>query len=267
MHRGPAYRFAAGTLRPLVRILTRRTWHHADRLPVAGGVVLAVNHQCFLDPLVVGYFVDEAGREPRFLAKAELFRVPVLGRLLRSAGQIPVHRRTKAAARAYADAVAAVERGECVVIYPEGTLTYDPELWPMRGRHGAARVALATRAPLVPAAQWGIQELLPPRTGRLRPRLRTPVSLAVGDPVDLEDLYARAAEPGVAELATERLMADVTRLLEGLRGASAPPVRFDPATMSHPAPPVRADRRPVPEEESTRMSDRTDVPDRSGGLA
>jgi len=221
-------------LRPVVQLFTRRESHGAEHLPREGGVVLAVNHLSFLDPLVVAYFVDDEGRAPRFLAKAELFSVPVFGRLLRGAGQIPVRRRTSAAAKAYADAVAAVRRGECVVVYPEGTLTFDPGLWPMRARTGAARVALETRAPVLPVAQWGIQQTLGPRTKRLRLFPRARIQIVVGPPVPLDDLYDRYTSDPSRELAaeaTERVMTAITVLLEELRGESAPTTRFDPTTM------------------------------------
>jgi len=231
VHRGRAYRFARTTLRPLVRAVTRREWQGAEHLPADGGVILAVNHLSFLDPVLVAYCVDDLGREPRFLAKSELFAVPVVGRILRGAGQIPVHRRTTAAARAYEDAVAAVRDGECVVVYPEGTLTHDPQLWPMRGRGGAARVALATGAPLVPVAQWGVQRVLGPWSRRLRPWPRARVVVSFGPPVALDDLRGRESDPEAVAEATERVMTAITTLLEEVRGESAPSVRFDPTTM------------------------------------
>jgi 1-acyl-sn-glycerol-3-phosphate acyltransferase len=101
----------------------------------------------------------------------------------------------------------------------------------MRGRRGAARIALATRAPVLPVAQWGIQQMMGPRTKRFRPFPRPHVRLVVGAPIELDDLYGRDDDPDVVDLATERVMAAVTGLLEGLRGESAPPVRFDPTTM------------------------------------
>ena len=111
----------------------------------------------------------------------------------RAAGQIPVERLSRSAVGAFDAAVAAVRDGECVVVYPEGTLTRDPDLWPMTGKSGAARIALETGCPVIPVGQWGAQEMLPPYAKKpdLFPRKR--IAMKAGDPVDLTDLVAQAA--------------------------------------------------------------------------
>jgi 1-acyl-sn-glycerol-3-phosphate acyltransferase len=245
MRTGPSYRLARALFRPPVRAAMRRTWSGGDLLPSEGGVLVAANHLSVLDPLLVADFIDAYGREPRFLAKSELFALPVVGSVLRDAGQIPVVRNSTQAARATDDATAAIRRGECVVVYPEGTLTRDPQLWPMAARSGAARVALATRCPLLPLAHWGIQDVLGPYTRRFRPLPRRTVQIVLGRPVDLDDLYGRPVSAAVLDDATARLMAAITALLEGLRGESAPALGVGPATMGGPPP---ADRSDAPEE-------------------
>ena len=104
--------------------------------PRRGGAVLVANHASHLDPLTFAHFVHEQGRVPRYLAKAALFDVFFAGWVLRSSGQIPVHRLSSDASRAFDAAVAAVREGKLVVVYPEGTLTRDPDLWPMVGKTG-----------------------------------------------------------------------------------------------------------------------------------
>src|SRR5690606_26072419 len=131
------------------------------------------------------------GRPPRYLAKEAVFRVPVVGRIIKGAGQIPVYRETVDAARSVRDAVAAVEAGECVVVYPEGTITRDPELWPMTGKTGAARIALTTGAPVIPLGMWGAQDVMPPYRARLRLLPRKTMRVIAGEPVDLDDLRGR----------------------------------------------------------------------------
>jgi 1-acyl-sn-glycerol-3-phosphate acyltransferase len=121
----PAIRWIVRILRPLVMLATRRDWRGAEHLP-AGGFVLAVNHVSHTDPLLLGHFLVDHAIPPRFLAKASLFRVPVLGRLVRAAGQIPVERGSDTAVTALESAVQAVQQGDAVVIYPEGTITRDP---------------------------------------------------------------------------------------------------------------------------------------------
>jgi 1-acyl-sn-glycerol-3-phosphate acyltransferase len=210
-------------LRPLLRATSGRQWQGIEHIPRTGGFVAVVNHLSHSDPLPVSDFIDRAGRRPRFLGKAELFEVPVLGRLLHSAGQIPVQRESTQAGAALAAAVAGVRQGHCVVIYPEGTLTRDGSLWPMVGKTGAARVWWETRCPVVPIAQWGPQELLAPyrKVPRLWPRpvLRVKAGPALALPTD---------EPPDFRALTARIMAALTDLLADLRGEAPPASAYDP---------------------------------------
>jgi 1-acyl-sn-glycerol-3-phosphate acyltransferase len=228
VRRDLGYSFAAATLRPLAAGLTRPVRLGAEHLPASGGVVVAANHISFADPVVLAHALHDLGRRPRFLAKAEIFSTPVVGALLRSAGQIPVRRRTARAAEALEAAMAAVRRGECVVVYPEGTLTHDPDLWPDEARTGAARIALTTRCPLVPAAQWGAQEILAPWSKRLRLLPRRTVTVALAPPVDLADLYGQEQTAELLKEATDRLMDAIGTTLERVRGESRPHPRPDP---------------------------------------
>jgi 1-acyl-sn-glycerol-3-phosphate acyltransferase len=223
-------RFVATVVRPAMMILTRRDWHGGNNLPGSGGCVVAVNHVSEFDPLPFAHFVYDNGRIPRFLGKAEVFNVPIAGRILASAGQIPVYRLTSDAAQAFSAAVAAVEKGECVIVYPEGTLSRDPGLWPMVGRSGAARIALTTGCPVIPCAQWGPQEVLAPY-GR-RPRLfpRKLMRVRAGPPVELDDLRGQELTTELLVAATERIMVAITGLLEQIRGEQAPVERFNPRT-------------------------------------
>lgn len=213
---------------PPMRAVSRITIEHPERLPATGGFILAPNHLSNIDPVIVAMAVWRLGRAPRFLAKASLFRVPVAGALLKAVGQIPVERSGIGGAGVPLGAARRlVERGQGVVVYPEGSLTRDPALWPMRGKSGAARLALQLGLPVVPAAQWGSQDLMPVNTTRfrLRPR-RARITVRFGDPVDLADLTNDRA--GI-QTATDRIMAAVTALLEQVRGERAPAERWNPA--------------------------------------
>ena len=224
------------TIRPLVTVLnvvlaplSRRDWQGQDRLPPSGGVIVVANHISNADPLALGQFLAYSGRWPRFLAKSSLFRVPGLGRLLRGAHQIPVERGGTRAGDALGQARAALEEGQAVVVYPEGTITRDPDLWPMRGRTGAARLALATGCPVVPVGQWGAEEFLRGRElGLPRFWARPTLRMLVGAPVPLDDLRARPVDAATLAEATGRIMAALTTLVAELRGEQAPEVRFDP---------------------------------------
>jgi 1-acyl-sn-glycerol-3-phosphate acyltransferase len=226
--RGWAFAFCISVLEPLLTLLTKRYWVDGEKLPAEGGVVVVANHISHLDPLTFAHFAYSYGRLPRFLAKVEMFEVPVVGRIIRSAQQIPVYRLSTDASSAFSAAVAAVEKGELVVVYPEGTITREPDLWPMTGKTGAARIALSTGAPVVPVAQWGVNEILAPYAKRPRLFPRKTIRVKAGDPVYLDDLRGRPMTPQVMREATTRIMDAVTGLLEDLRGGHAPAVRFDP---------------------------------------
>ena len=223
-----AYRFAEILLRPWLVLLTKRDWRGADNLPRAGGFVVSPNHISYADPLPFAHYMLDNGRPAYFLAKESVFRVRGVGWLLRKAGQIPVYRNSSAATDAFRAAVEAVRSGKPVAIFPEGTITRDPDLWPMRGKTGAARVALETRCPLIPVAQWGAQEILSPYGHRPSILPRKTIRVVAGPPVDLTDLYPRPLDTVVLREATDRLMDAITTLLEGLRGGSRPAERFDP---------------------------------------
>ena len=228
------YRLAAVVLRPLLMVLTRRDWQGTEHLPRSGGIVVVTNHVSHVDPLAFAHFLFDNGRLPRFLAKEALFRVFFVGQVLRGAKQIPVYRETNDATSAYRSAVAAVRSGECVAIYPEATLTRDPDGWPMVGKTGAARVALETGAPVVPIAQWGPQDLLAPYAKRPHLFPRKTMHVRCGPPVDLSEFQGRPVDGPLLRAVTERIMAAITALLEEVRGEAAPVVRFDVRTTALP---------------------------------
>lgn len=223
-----AYRLAAILLRPVLLALTKRDWRGVENLPATGGCVVSPNHISYIDPLIFAHFMYDNRREAYFLAKESLFTIPVVGWVIRRSGQIPVYRNSMAAAEAYRSAVAAVQAGKAVAIFPEGTITRDPDLWPMRGKTGAARVALETRCPLIPVAQWGPQEILSPYGRRPKFFPRKTMQLRAGPPVDLSDLYGRPIDTRTLREATDRLMDRITELLEEIRGEEHVHGRFDP---------------------------------------
>ncbi len=227
------FRFGANIARPLLAMTTRYDVSGLDHVPADGGFIATPNHISYFDPFPWTHVLYNRGIAPVFLAKSELFRNKALGSFLRSTGQVPVYRESARAADVLVDAVRALDDGRCVAIYPEGTLTRDPDLWPMRGKTGAARLALASRRPVIPIAQWGQQEVLAPygHVPRLIPGARKTVRVRFGPAVDLSDLYPEPDEHvttvTVVE-ATDRIMRAITRQLEHLRGERAPGQRMDP---------------------------------------
>jgi 1-acyl-sn-glycerol-3-phosphate acyltransferase len=219
----------AGIVVPFIRGIATITVRNPEKLPATGAFILAPNHMSNIDPVIVAVAVWRLGRAPRFLAKASLFTIPVVGAALRSIGQIPVDR--GGAARGAIPLSAAkrlIAEGQGVIVYPEGSLTRDPDLWPMRGKTGGARLALQLGLPVIPVAHWGAQTLMPVNTTKLRLKPRARIELVFGDPVDLEDL-GRVADKHALATATDRIMAAITGLLEDLRGETAPAERWDPA--------------------------------------
>jgi 1-acyl-sn-glycerol-3-phosphate acyltransferase len=225
--RGWAFAIGVMILKPLFFLTTKPHWRDGAKLPATGGCVVALNHVSHLDPLTAAHFLYDHGRLPRYLAKSELFRNKVLGFFLRSAGQIPVERLSRNAVGAYDAAVAAIRAGECVVVYPEGTITRDPDLWPMTGKSGAARIALETGCPVIPVGQWGAHRILGPYAKRPDLFPRKSIEMLVGDPVDLSDLMTEERTPAVVQQANDRIMAAITGLVEQIRGERAPVERFD----------------------------------------
>lgn len=217
-------RVVVAVIKPSMLILTRRTWSGMEHIPRTGGVIIVANHISHADPAVCAHFVYEAGRWPRFLGKASVFKVPVIGRLLLRVHQIPVERGSVEAAKSLETLTAAVTSGSAVVIYPEGTTTREPDLWPMRAKTGAARLALATGAPVVPVAMWGAQRLFDPRTAKLRLRPRTPVTVVAGPPIDLSRWAGATPGREVLTEMTDEIMHRLRDLLAEVRGGTPPPL-------------------------------------------
>jgi 1-acyl-sn-glycerol-3-phosphate acyltransferase len=226
--RGAAFVFIEVLCRPLLAALVKRDWKGRANVPRTGGVIVVANHYSFFDPISVAHFLVKAGRTPRFLAKAGVFKHPVLGKLFRSAGQIPVYRDSREAAQAFRDAVAAVERGETIIVYPEGTMTKDPDLWPMAGKTGAARIALRTGAPVLPIAQWGAQEVFASYSKKPQFFPRKTLHVTAGEPFHLSDIVGREITSEALRKGTDYIMDTVTGMLSELRGEQPPAVRFDP---------------------------------------
>jgi 1-acyl-sn-glycerol-3-phosphate acyltransferase len=219
------YRLAVVILKPLLLVLTKRRWSGFENVPAAGGVILAANHISYVDPLVLADSIAfSTKRMPRYLAKASLFKGNgIVGRTMRGAKQIPVHRNTADASAALKDAVDALHAGELIAIYPEGTVTRDAGKWPMAARTGVARLALLSGAPVVPVAQWGAQEIHDSyrRKGvHLLPRHL--VTVRVGPAVDLEPFRGKELTSDVLHEATDRIMGAIREMLAEIRGESAP---------------------------------------------
>lgn len=222
----------ATILRPLMNAMMAKEWKGAENLPRDTGFIVCPNHVTEIDPIVIGHFLYNNKVLPHFLAKASLFRIPVVGAVLRTTLQVPVERTTAGANHSLEVAREAIEGGGGIIIYPEGTLTRDPDMWPMKGRTGAARLALQTGAPVVPIAHWGAQEVFPRYAKRLYLFPRKTSRVLVGKPVDLSDLQGGPVTRTTLEAATNRIMDALTALVAELRGETPPAERWDPAARN-----------------------------------
>lgn len=194
----------------------------AERLP-DGPIIVIANHTSYADGVLLALACRRLGRPLRLLATAGLFKAPVLGRLLRRLGFIPVNRGSVSAIHALDDAAEALERGEAIGLFPEGRITRDPAKWPERAKTGAVRLALRTGAPIVPVAMSGAHRLVGRKRivlGLLANLVRRPkVTSKVGDPIDVRAIVggASTATPAQVREATDVVMQRVVDMLAALR--------------------------------------------------
>lgn len=222
------FRFASWIVIPILNLLTKRDWDGQENIPATGPVIVVCNHLSYADALVWAHFLFKSGRAPRFLGKESVFRIPIIGKIISGSGQVPVYRESEDANKALSHAKALLAAGHCLGVYPEGTLTRDENLWPMVAKTGIARLAITTKSPVIPCAQWGDQDLLPRYSKKLVFWKRTKISIVAGPPLDLSPWYGREDDKAALVEATAYVMDAITRLLEQIRGESAPAVKFDP---------------------------------------
>jgi 1-acyl-sn-glycerol-3-phosphate acyltransferase len=221
----PWYRAAELALVPPMQLWFNWRLEGLEKIPAEGPVIVAGNHLSYVDPLAHGYFVVKAGRRPRFLAKQELFDARFVGTVLRGARQISVERGTGDRSP-LEDAGRAVERGEVVVIYPEGTTTTTHEDFsPGRGKTGAVRLSLATGVPILPVATWGGQFVWR-RSGRQSLTFGRPIWVVAGEPFDPSERLDGESDARRLRTLTDDLMGELDKLVADLRARY--PTRWTP---------------------------------------
>lgn len=217
-----SYRFAKGLVRPALMKLTEQHWSGMENLPPVGGYIAVANHVTNADPFTFAHFLIDQNVPVKMLAKSELFKIPVFKWIIAGAGMIPVYRGTSRAGDSLAAAKEALARGEVIGIFPEGTLSQDPDGWPMAGKTGAARLALETGVPVIPIAQWGAHRVMPAHTSRLTGLKRQRVDVVAGKPIDFSDLAGQPITGAVLRVATDRIIDELRRMVGEIRGETPP---------------------------------------------
>ena len=208
----PLYRLVEELLRLPVRHNMRWRVEGLERIPASGGVLLASNHISYFDPIAIGNLANLAGRRVRFLAKAELFESRFMAAGLARMGQIPIER-GRGDTGALDRATAALAAGECVHVFPEGTISDDFD--PMAGKTGLARLAKAAGVAVLPVGLWGTHRVIPPG-GQPPKRFRTPITMVVGEAVPV------GADSNPRE-STDRIMAGICAAVAEARRLYPPP--------------------------------------------
>jgi 1-acyl-sn-glycerol-3-phosphate acyltransferase len=211
----PWYHFAVWILRPPVGLWFNWRFEGMEHVPREGPVLVACNHISYFDPLAHGLMMVKAGRRPRFLAKRELYGSWLLRNILVGARQIPVKRGTGSASPVET-AKRSLRDGEAVMIYPESTITRNPDSSPMHGKTGVARLTLATDVPVLPLAVWGSQNVWQ-REGVKSLAFGRPIWLKAGAPLDFSRYDGSANDPGTIRAITDEVMDELTRLVLDMR--------------------------------------------------
>lgn len=224
-----AFLLVAIVLAPLLRLMFNIKTIGRENLP-KGGYILVGNHLSYLDPLSFAYSVYiHMKRVPHYLAKEALFRIPIIGKLLPKVGQIPVYRGTKQNDEPLRAAKEFLKAGQVVVIFPEGTLTRDPDQWPMRGKSGAIRLAAELQLPIVPCGQWGVDKVLGNYSKKFRPNPFHTVRVKIGEPIYFPQFANKTLGAKDLADATDQVMRRIADIVGELRGEAPPKELWDPA--------------------------------------
>ncbi len=213
---------------PITALLGRRRFIGKEQLQRPGGILLVGNHVSHLDPVYNAVFVRKAGRWPRFLAKASLWKVPVAGTILRGTQQIAVERDAGAGKQVLDVATAALNKGQVVVIYPEGTITRDPDFWPMKPKAGVAMLALSGDFSVIPMATWGTQKVFVPyvKESKFRPLPRKDITVKCGEPLDLSEYRGKPVDSRAIRDVSLLIMGAVRDLVAEVRQEEPPKAFF-----------------------------------------
>jgi 1-acyl-sn-glycerol-3-phosphate acyltransferase len=207
---------------PVYWTVARKKECGQENIPAEGPALLVMNHISYIDPIFDAVFTHKAGRIPRFLAKNTLWDIKALKGMLVGTGQIPVFRGGADAKESLRAAHEGLAAGKVIVIYPEGTISRDPDWWPMNSRTGIARLALGADVPVIPAARFGTQELYNRYEKKFTPFPRKTVVTRAGEPIDLSAYRGQEMTTALLREVTDLIMTKVRDELAIVRGEPAP---------------------------------------------
>ena len=226
-----AFVLVAMVLAPILRLMFTIKTSGKENLP-QGGYILVGNHLSYLDPFSFAYSVYiHMKRVPHYLAKESIFRIPIIGKILPKVGQIPVYRGGKSNEEPLRAAKEFLKAGQVVVVFPEGTLTRDPDQWPMRGKAGAIRLAVELGLPIVPCGQWGVEKVLGNYSKKFRPNPFHVVRVKIGKPMFFRELEGKTPTAQELANATDTVMREISAIVGELRGETPPKELWDPTKV------------------------------------
>ena len=219
-----------GVLRLAIKFKVRRISSGEEKIPESGAAIVIAPHLCEFDSMIAPELVTRAGRMPRIFAKSSLWKVPVVKQAFNSGKLIPVERDSANAAKSIDIAREALDHGDIVFIFPEGTTSKDPDSWPMSTKTGAARLALISGAPVIPIMQDGAQFLSKKRTDlswypKYHSGKKVVVRLKVHDPIDFSNVFTGKVDnptPLQIDEVNSIIEQTLTQIVEESREAKAP---------------------------------------------
>jgi 1-acyl-sn-glycerol-3-phosphate acyltransferase len=232
-----------GIIKPAVACFTKRKVLGAEKLEKYQNTPLLVvsTHMSNLDSVFPPTLLSEYGIYAKVFAKDTLWKNPILKPLLNVTNMIPVKRNSKDAANSLDIAKSVLDNNECILIYPEGTTTKDPDYWPMSGKTGAARLAFQNDVTVLPIAQDGAQNVFNIKNRKNSKSLlgghllsRQTITMSVGEPIELDDLKSKYllesdldAKKLVLKEATDKIMQTLASMVGDMRNTSPPAELYD----------------------------------------